>query len=99
MKQNYSPEPIDLSAVELPESLAEVSERIARNVHDTWAKSRMEEGWTYGAERNDKEKKHPCLIPYEELPETEKEYDRNTAASTIKMLRYLGYRIEKEGDL
>ena len=98
MKENkldYTPEPMDLSSVDLPESLIQLSERIAENVHEVWAKARMDEGWTYGG-RDDIHKKHPCLVPYDELPEEEKEYDRNTAMNTIKMVKKLGFRIERE---
>ena len=100
MKENkldYTPEPMDLSSVDLPESLIQLSERIAENVHEVWAKARMDEGWTYGEKRDDIHKKHPCLVPYDELPEEEKEYDRNTAMNTIKMVKKLGFRIEREG--
>lgn len=99
MKENkldYTPEPMDLSSVDLPESLIQLSERIAENVHEVWAKARMDEGWTYGEKRDDIHKKHPCLVPYDELPEEEKEYDRNTAMNTIKMVKKLGFRIERE---
>lgn len=98
MKENkldYIPEPMDLSSVDLPESLIQLSERIAENVHEVWAKARMDEGWTYGEKRDDIHKKHPCLVPYDELPEEEKEYDRNTAMNTIKMVKKLGFRIER----
>lgn len=95
-KQDYIPEPMDLSLVDLPESLIQLSERIAENVHEVWAKARIDEGWTYGEKRDDIHKKHPCLVPYDELPEEEKEYDRNTAMNTIKMVKKLGFRIEKE---
>ena len=99
MKENkldYTPEPMDLSSVDLPESLIQLSERSAENVHEVWAKARMDEGWTYGGKRDDIHKKHPCLVPYDELPEEEKEYDRNTAMNTIKMVKKLGFRIERE---
>lgn len=99
MKENkldYIPEPMDLSLVDLPESLIQLSERIAENVHEVWAKARIDEGWTYGEKRDDIHKKHPCLVSYDELPEEEKEYDRNTAMNTIKMVKKLGFRIEKE---
>ena len=99
MKENkldYTPEPMDLSSVDLPESLIQLSERIAENVHEVWAKARMDEGWTYGEKRDDIHKKHPCLVPYDELPEEEKEYDRNTGMNTIKMVKKLGFRIERE---
>lgn len=88
---------MDLSSVDLPESLIQLSERIAENVHEVWAKARMDEGWTYGEKRDDIHKKHPCLVPYDELPEEEKEYDRNTAMNTIKMVKKLGFQNRKGG--
>lgn len=94
--QEYIPCPADTSGVRLPEELAELTEQMARNVHEVWARTRISQGWSYGAERNDALKQHPCLVPYEELPESEREYDRNTAIETLKLIRSLGYRIEKE---
>ena len=80
----------------MPEELDEAVETIAKNVHEVWAKERMSEGWTYGPVRNDALKQHPCLVPYEELPEIEKEYDRNTAIGTLKHIKGLGFNITKE---
>ena len=91
----YKPNPIDTSDVVIPESLQELSEQIAKNVHEVWAAGRIEEGWVYGKERNDEKMETPCLVSYEELPETEKDYDRNTAMETIKLILKLGYKIEK----
>ena len=87
--------PIDTSNVELPKEILELSEQLAKNTHDVWAKSRMEQGWTYGETRNDEKKETPCLIAYEELSENEKEYDRNTAIETLKLIIKLGYSIQK----
>ena len=90
---NYNPKPIDLSDVTLDSSLESLVEALAENVHDTWAKGRMDDGWTYGPVRDDAKKHHPCIVPYNELPESEKEYDRNTAISTLKFIVKKGYRI------
>lgn len=92
----YAPQPIDTSHIRLPDSISELIELLAKNVHETWAQNRMKEGWTYGSERDDLCKTHPCLVPYEELPESEKEYDRNTARETLKAIIALGYRIEQK---
>ena len=89
----YQPNPIDTSNVALPEELLLLTERIAENTHDVWAQGRLKEGWTYGKERNDKNKTNPCLVPYDALPDSEKEYDRNTALETIKLIIKLGYQI------
>lgn len=92
----YKPEPIDTKNVSLPKELLELTEKIAENVHEIWALGRVSEGWTYGEERDDARKTTPCLVPYSELPENEKEYDRNTALETLKLIAALGYKIEKE---
>ncbi|MBR5899473.1 MAG: Ryanodine receptor Ryr [Muribaculaceae bacterium] len=95
MNKNYEPKPIDTNNVVLPAELDELVEKLARNVHDVWAKSRIDEGWTYGEQRNDTLKQHPCLVDYDELPESEKEYDRNTAIGTLKLITHLGFKISK----
>ena len=91
----YTPQPIDLADVQLPEELNELVEQIAENVHEVWAQNRMEQGWVYGEERNDELKHHPCLVPYSELPETEKVYDRDTAIGTLKLICRLGFKISE----
>ena len=73
----------------------DLREAIAENAHDVWAEARIEEGWTYGPVRDDAHKKHPDLIPYSALPESEKEYDRIMAFNTIKLVRKLGFKIVK----
>jgi ryanodine receptor 2 len=96
MKNEYKPEPMDTKDVELGEELEELIEKMAKNVHEVWAESRMNEGWTYGEQRNDSKKQHPCLVAYDQLPESEKEYDRNTAVQTLKLICKLGFKISKE---
>lgn len=93
MKQHYEPQPVDTSDVVLQDHLMALAEALAKNVHEVWAKSRMEQGWTFGEERNDEQRKHPCLVPYEELSEEEKDYDRKTSQETLKLIVKLGYTI------
>lgn len=92
---DYKPAPRDTSGVRLPRELVELTELLARNTHENWARRRMAEGWTYGTERSDEKKEHPSLVPYEDLSESEKDYDRTTAMETLKTIVALGYRIEK----
>ena len=92
---NYVPRPIPTEEITLPVDLLQLTEKLAENAHDHWALQRLGDGWTYGTERNDPQKKHPCLIPYDQLPNSEKEYDRNAAMETLKAIIALGYRIEK----
>ena len=94
-ERNYIPQPIDTSEIELPKELSSLVEAMAKNVHEVWAQNRINEGWKYGDERNDELKQHPCLVPYEELPEVEKEYDRNTALETLKLIISIGFKIER----
>ena len=95
MKKNYVPQPMDTSDIQLPEELNVLIEQMAKNVHEVWAQSRIKQGWRYGNERSDALKQHPCLIPYEELPEVEKAYDRDTALETLKLISKLGFKIIK----
>jgi hypothetical protein len=95
MKDSYTPKPIDTSDQTLPEELLQLTERIAENTHDCWALGRIREGWTYGPRRDDSLKTHPDLVPYEDLTEGEKEYDRTTAMNTLKLIQKLGYEIRK----
>ena len=92
----YKPNPIDTSKIEIPKSIIDLTEKIAENVHEIWAAGRVADGWTYGEVRDDSKKTTPCLVPYSELPESEKEYDRNTAMETVKFILAQGYTITKE---
>lgn len=93
--ESYMPKPIDTTDIELTDELKMLVEQMSENVHEVWAKTRIKQGWTYGLERSDKLKTHPCLVPYNELSEEEKEYDRNTSISTLKLILKLGFKISK----
>ena len=95
-EKEYMPQPIDTKDVMLSGNLGLLVEPMAKNVHEVWASSRISQGWTYGEQRNDEMKTHPCLVPYEELPEEEKEYDRNTSIGTLKLIMKLGFEIIKK---
>ncbi len=92
----YTPKPLDTSRVELPEEILGIAEILAENTHEVWAKGRMAEGWTYGEKKDDDLKTHPSLVPYEELSEEEKDYDRRTSQETLKVLYSMGYRLIRE---
>ena len=92
----YKPRPIETTQVNLPKDLMELTEKLAENAHDHWSKLRIEQGWTWGPQRNDVTKKHPDLVPYQDLGESEKEYDRRTAMETLKAIIALGYTIKQK---
>jgi len=91
----YQPKPIETHRIDLPEDLLALTERLAENAHDIWARQRLAEGWTYGPKRDDAAKEHPDLVPYNDLPDSEKQYDRSAAMETLKAIVALGYKIEK----
>ena len=91
----YKPNPINTDNISLPDELIDLTEKIAENVHENWVAQRISEGWVYGEKRDDAKKTTPCMIPYSELPDSEKEYDRVTAIQTLKLIVALGYKIEK----
>lgn len=91
----YKPQPIDTSDIQLTDEIMQLSELLSRNTHEVWSANRIKDGWVYGEQRDDAKKLHPCLIPYDELPESEKEYDRHTSQETLKLIVKLGYKIVK----
>ena len=93
----YNCTPISTEGITLPAELAALVERLAENNHDQWARQRINEGWTYGPQRDDALKTHPDLVPYGDLPEEEKEYDRISVVQTVKVILMLGYEIVPKG--
>ena len=96
MPQGHKPQPVDTSRIHLPQDLQELGEMLARNTHENYVYRRLSEGWTYGPVRDDAARQNPTLVPYEQLSEEEKEYDRLTSAETLKVLIALGYCIRKD---
>lgn len=92
----YNPKPINTKNVILSDDIMALSELLAKNTHEVWSQERMKHGWRYGTARNDEKKLHPCLVEYEQLPESEKEYDRKTVLETLRVIVELGYEIRKK---
>ena len=92
----YIPNPIDISSVNLNTEVLELIEILSKNTHEVWAKARLENGWTFGPHRDDDKKETPCLVSYEDLPESEKEYDRVIVINLIKAIKKLGFNITKK---
>ena len=93
----YEPLPIDTSHVVLSTDVLALAELLAEHAHAIWARQRLADGWIYGGRRDDDRKHHPCLVPYADLPDSEKQYDRNAAMETLKAIVAMGYRIQKDG--
>lgn len=43
--------------------------------HEAWMKHKQQEGWVYGSVKDETRKTHPCLVPYEQLPEAQRRKD------------------------
>jgi hypothetical protein len=91
----YRPSPIDTSGVRLTEDLTRLVETLAENAHDTWAIDRLTMGWRYGPHRDDSVQLHPCLVPYADLSETEKNIDRDIVVATLRAILALGYELRR----
>ena len=90
----YIPKPASMDDVSLPKEMEALTEYIAENSHEEWAKLRMKEGWTYAPKNDKKLKQSQDLIPYCELLDSEKDYDRKMAMHTLKVLYKMGFRFK-----
>jgi len=64
--------------------------------HSRWNASRLIAGWRYGAERNDAQKIHPDLVPYDQLTEVVKDYDRDAIRNLPSLFAELGWEIVRD---
>lgn len=44
--------------------------------HVNWMKEKLEQGWKFGPVKDEAKKEHPCLVPYDDLPEEQKMKDK-----------------------
>ncbi|OQR87314.1 ryanodine-inositol 1,4,5-triphosphate receptor Ca2 channel (RIR-CaC) family protein [Achlya hypogyna] len=87
----YVPCPTDTSHIRLPNSVSRLTELLAQNAHEVWSEGRIGQGWKWGPARDNDKKLHPDLVPYEALTEEDKQYDRDTSMSALKVIQALGY--------
>lgn len=100
MVHDYQPKPLPIDHVAFDDGLLELVELLAEHAHDIWASQRINDGWSFGPARCDASRHHPCLVPYAQLPEIEKAYDRNAVLGTIRAVLALGFVISRrEPDL
>jgi len=50
-------------------------ELTSAQMHEGWMAMKLEDGWQYGPVKDESAKTHPCLVPYEALPEEQKAKD------------------------
>lgn len=92
---DYNPEPIPTEHIALSDEILELVELLAENAHDIWAAERLRDGWTYGPERDDQARRHPCLLPYSQLPERERDYDRAMVTGSVRAILAFGFTITR----
>lgn len=90
----YTPKPIETAHINLSQNQHRLIELLSANAHDVWAQKRQADGWTYGPSRNDALKTHPSLVPFDDLPESEKDYDRVMVEQVIRGAIAIGYKID-----
>lgn len=71
-----------------PEELEELS----RAEHDRWMGSKLADGWTFGAVRDDTARLHPDIVPYDDLTERIKDLDREQVRAITRLLSHAGRR-------
>lgn len=86
---NAGLDPLDIRIT--PEQL----EVLSRREHDRWADDRKRRGWTYAPVRDNAKKHHPCLIPWEDLPEVEKEKDRAVVRQLAEQVARAKFRVRR----
>lgn len=95
MVTDYKPQPIPTGHIALSDEILELVELLAENAHDIWASERLRDNWTFGPHRDDQERRHPCLVPYSQLSEQERDYDRAMVIGSIRAILALGFTISR----
>eukprot|EP00079_Xenopus_tropicalis_P017316 XP_004917162.1 PREDICTED: ryanodine receptor 1 isoform X3 [Xenopus tropicalis] len=90
---SFVPCPVDTVQIVLPPHLERIREKLAENIHELWALTRIEQGWTYGTVRDDNKRLHPCLLDFHNLPEPERNYNLQMSGETLKTLLALGCHV------
>jgi class 3 adenylate cyclase len=91
-KAGYQPAPIETAGISLPDDVGALVERLARNFHELRVAAHLSSGTP---EKKDNAAHEPSwLVPFDELPDAEKDQYLQTASETLKATFALGYRVE-----
>ena len=74
---------------------SEEIDRLAKREHERWMEERQEMGWRFAPDRDNARKLHPSLLPWENLPASEKEKDRAVIRNLPKLIDAAGLRLRK----
>eukprot|EP00002_Diphylleia_rotans_P030318 TRINITY_DN621_c0_g3_i1.p1 TRINITY_DN621_c0_g3~~TRINITY_DN621_c0_g3_i1.p1 ORF type:complete len:392 (-),score=109.13 TRINITY_DN621_c0_g3_i1:148-1323(-) len=92
--RHYNPKSINTSDIDLSR-FASMADEMAEYIHDVWTKSKLDDGWRFAPVRDNQQKHHHNMVPYNELKQDDKNYDIKMAEKTIKLILYFGYNIDK----
>lgn len=93
--ETFDPKCIDIFSVKIDAELEAAVDAIAFNAHEVWSIDRLQNGWIWAETRDNNQKHHPLLKPYEELSESDKSYDKDLAFGTLKAIVAIGGSIVK----
>ena len=99
LPKKYHPKPFNTMGETVSKDISELAETLAEHAHDSWARSRLDQGYRYGPSRSDDAAspeglRHPLLIPYAMLPDRSKVSNRSTTIEIVKTLQLIGYSVE-----
>ena len=80
---------------EFTESDLDKIEQMAEMEHGRWNVERLRDGWRCGKPKDENLKRHPCIVPWSELPEDIKPFDRNAVKLFPAILVKAGYEIRR----
>jgi hypothetical protein len=81
---------------ELPFNFPDGSlEQLAEAEHERWMQVKLADGWTYGGKNDNEKKRNQCLVLWKDLPEDEKNKDRDLVRGIPEILARAGYAIVK----
>lgn len=49
---------------------------VPRDLHDCWVEGKKYQGWVYGPVKDGEKKTHPCMVPYYDLPQHQRDKDQ-----------------------
>ena len=78
---------------DLTEIPKEIVEYLAKREHDDWVDERIASGWTYGEVKDTEKKVSPYIVPYEDLTEEIKDYDRDAIRNIPKLAYMIGMAV------
>ncbi|CAF0745111.1 unnamed protein product, partial [Didymodactylos carnosus] len=95
LQEEYEPNPVDITGVSLSPHMEEFVKAYAESVHDQWSYAKIEQGWSYGEQINDKYRQHPNIRPYKTLDRKDQIKIEEPIRDALKAVEKLKFHLEK----